>query len=634
MVKEERGNKGVTLTTYLSLAGRFCVLMPNTPRDGGISRKITNASERKKLKEIAATISVPESAGLIVRTAGAKRTKTEIKRDFEFLCRQWDEIRNLTLNSTAPTLIYAEGGLIKRSIRDLYGRDIDEVLVEGKDAYRIAKDYMKILMPSHANRVRHFKEPLPLFSRYRVEEFLSGLLKPVVRLPSGGYIVIDVTEALVAVDVNSGRSTKQASIAETALQTNLEAADEIGRQLRLRDLAGLIVIDFIDMADRRSNSAVEKQLKAVLKSDRARIQVGRISSFGILEMSRQRLRPGMLEATSTPCRHCQGTGITRSSDSLALSALRKLAEESVRCRNGDILLLRAPVEIANFLINEKRSYIGELESQRGVCIRLEADPSLAGSDCALERKRALPSDGRQQGSPEPVTIDSVRVVDTVAEDSGDSESPKEAPKRKRRRRRRGGRGSAEDRATAQESQADRETGRVDEQETTGEEAPPAAAPDALPAAAGIPAGKMDAGAAEDTSRKPPKRSRRRRQSSAREDADVAGVANEAADQPSADPETADSPKVPRKRRKSRSAGANATSVANDSGTDDSGGGTGSPADAGEGRQAAAGNGGPGPAPESDRPGMAGDSENSGQAPDQATLDGDDRKRGWWRRTAP
>ena len=334
VVKEERGNKGAALTTYLSLAGRYCVLMPNTARGGGISRKITNATDRKKLKEIASEIKVPEGAGLIIRTAGAQRTKAEIKRDYEYLKRLWEQIRDLTLKSIAPAPIYEEGNLIKRSIRDLYNRDIDEVFVEGDEGYRTAKDFMKMIMPSHAKNVKHYQDQMPLFARYQVESYLAGMFNPVVQLKSGGYIVIGVTEALVAIDVNSGRATKEGSIEETALKTNLEAADEVARQLRLRDLAGLIVIDFIDMEERKNNAAVEKRFKERLKTDRARIQVGRISGFGLLEMSRQRLRPGMLEVTTQPCPACHGTGLLRSDDSIGLQILRQLEEEggSRRCK--------------------------------------------------------------------------------------------------------------------------------------------------------------------------------------------------------------------------------------------------------------------------------------------------------------
>ena len=344
VVKEERGNKGAALTTYLSLAGRYCVLMPNTARGGGISRKITNAVDRKKLKEIAGGIEVPSGAGLIVRTAGAKRTKTEIKRDYEYLQRLWEQIRELTLKSIAPTKIYEEGDLVKRSIRDLYNRDIDEVLVEGEAGHKIAKDFMRMIMPSHSKNVKHYSDPLPLFSRYQVETYLTSMFNPVVQLKSGGYLVIGVTEALVAIDVNSGRATKEGSIEETALKTNLEAAEEVSRQLRLRDLAGLIVIDFIDMEDRRNNSAVERKLKDKLKTDRARIQVGRISGFGLLEMSRQRLRPGMIEATTQNCPHCHGTGLIRSEENLALSIIRQIEDEGVRGRSKEVVV-NCPVSL-------------------------------------------------------------------------------------------------------------------------------------------------------------------------------------------------------------------------------------------------------------------------------------------------
>ncbi|MEY3961497.1 MAG: hypothetical protein RIR14_2151, partial [Pseudomonadota bacterium] len=384
VVKEERGNKGAALTTYLSLAGRYCVLMPNTARGGGISRKITQAADRKKLKEIAGEIEVPEGAGLIIRTAGAKRTKPEIKRDYEYLMRLWEQIRELTLKSIAPAPIYEEGDLIKRSIRDLYTKEIEEVLVEGEAGYRTAKDFMRMIMPSHARQVQRYTDPTPLFARYQVEGYLAGMFNPVVQLKSGGYIVIGVTEALVAIDVNSGRATKEGSIEETALKTNLEAADEVARQLRLRDLAGLIVIDFIDMEERRNNAAVEKRLKDKLKTDRARIQVGRISGFGLMEMSRQRLRPGMLESTTQPCPHCHGTGLIRSDDSMALQVLRALEEEGTRKRSKEVLL-KAPIGIVNFLFNQKREHIALIEARYGMSVRIEADPALISPDYAIEK---------------------------------------------------------------------------------------------------------------------------------------------------------------------------------------------------------------------------------------------------------
>ncbi len=384
VVKEERGNKGAALTTYLSLAGRYCVLMPNTARGGGISRKITQAVDRKKLKEIAGEIEVPEGAGLIIRTAGAKRTKAEIKRDYEYLMRLWEEIRELTLKSMAPAQIYEEGNLIKRTIRDLYSKEIDEVLVEGEAGYRTAKDFMRMIMPANAKDVKRYDEAMPLFARFQVESYLGGMFNPTVQLKSGGYIVIGITEALVAIDVNSGRSTREGSIEDTALKTNLEASDEVARQLRLRDLAGLIVIDFIDMEERRNNVAVEKRLKDKLKTDRARIQVGRISGFGLMEMSRQRLRPGMLESTTQPCSHCHGTGLIRSDDSLGLQVLRALDEEGTRKRSKEVLL-KAPIGIVNFLINQKREHIALIEARYGMAVRIEADPAMISPDFAIEK---------------------------------------------------------------------------------------------------------------------------------------------------------------------------------------------------------------------------------------------------------
>ncbi|OIQ30206.1 MAG: ribonuclease [Alphaproteobacteria bacterium MedPE-SWcel] len=450
VVKEERGNKGAALTTYLSLAGRYCVLMPNTARGGGISRKITNAVDRKKLKEIATELDVPQGAGLIVRTAGAKRTKAEIKRDYEYLQRLWEQIRELTLKSIAPAKIYEEGDLIKRSIRDLYNREIDEVLVEGERGYRIAKDFMKMIMPSHAKNVQNYSESLPLFARYQVESYLSGMFNPTVQLKSGGYIVIGVTEALVAIDVNSGRATKEASIEETATKTNLEAAEEVARQLRLRDLAGLIVIDFIDMDERKNNAAVEKKLKDKLKTDRARIQVGRISGFGLLEMSRQRLRPGMIEATTAPCPHCHGTGLIRSDDSMALSILRQIEEEGTRGRSREVLV-KCPVDIANYLMNQKREHIAQIELRYGLSVRIEGDVKLVSPDFTLEKfKTASRSIAAVAGPVVSVDTSIMDQIDAIEEreeeaevdqapepvdatDDGDGEAK---PKRKRRRRRR------------------------------------------------------------------------------------------------------------------------------------------------------------------------------------------------------
>ncbi len=441
VVKEERGNKGAALTTYLSLAGRYCVLMPNTARGGGISRKITNAPDRKKLKEIAAEIDVPTGAGLIIRTAGAKRTKSEIKRDYEYLQRMWEQIRELTLKSIAPAKIYEEGDLIKRSIRDLYNREIDEVLVEGEGGYRIAKDFMKMIMPSHAKNVKRYEDALPLFARYQVESYLTGMFNPTVQLKSGGYIVIGVTEALVAIDVNSGRATKEGSIEETALKTNLEAAEEVARQLRLRDLAGLIVIDFIDMDERKNNSAVEKRLKDKLKTDRARIQVGRISGFGLMEMSRQRLRPGMLEATTQPCPSCHGTGLIRSDDNMALTILRQIEEEGTRRRSREVLV-RCPVSISNFLMNQKREHIAQIEARYGLSVRIEGDVHLVSPDFSMEKfktaSRIVPEATAPVVSVDATLMDLVDAdEDEAAEEETAVQAEEEAkPKRKRRRRRR------------------------------------------------------------------------------------------------------------------------------------------------------------------------------------------------------
>ncbi len=386
VVKEERGNKGAALTTYLSLAGRYCVLMPNTARGGGISRKITSAGDRKRLRDITGELEVPAGMGLIVRTAGADHTRAEIKRDYEFLLRQWEQIRELTLKSIAPTLIYEEGSLIKRSIRDLYSKEIDTILVEGEEGYREAKDYMKMLMPSHAKHVQQYNEQIPLFIRYQVESYLNAMFSPVVQLRSGGYIVIGITEALVAIDVNSGRSTKEASIEETALKTNLEAADEVARQLRLRDLAGLIVIDYIDMEENRNNRAVEKRMKDRLKSDRARLQIGRISSFGLMEMSRQRLRPGMLEVTTQPCPLCQGQGVVRSDENLSLSILREIEEEGVRGRSAEISVT-TPVSIANYIMNMKRAHLIGIEQRYGMVVTILGDPLLTSPEYRIDRSK-------------------------------------------------------------------------------------------------------------------------------------------------------------------------------------------------------------------------------------------------------
>ncbi len=458
VVKEERGNKGAALTTYLSLAGRYSVLMPNTARGGGISRKITNIPDRKRLKAIAQELEVPQGMGVIVRTAGAARTKAEIKRDFEYLLRMWESVRGLTLQSSAPALVYEEGSLIKRAIRDLYNKDIDEVLVSGDDAYREAKDFMRMLMPSHAKAVQPYKDINPLFARHGVEAQLDAMFSSQVTLKSGGYIVINPTEALVSIDVNSGRSTREHNIEDTAYRTNLEAAEEVARQLRLRDLAGLIVIDFIDMEDKRNVRNVEKKLKDCLKNDRARIQVGRISAFGLMEMSRQRIRTGVLESSSVPCPHCAGTGFVRATPSVALHILRAIEEALIRNAGYDINV-RTRTEAALYVLNQKRVHLRELETRFGVAISILADDiNLSGANYyALERgEAAAPGVARA-----PVTGVQIEVLDTSVDDAepeaDDEATPAPAQRHRERdrdrnrdrdRHRSGGRGRGEDRPVA------------------------------------------------------------------------------------------------------------------------------------------------------------------------------------------
>lgn len=457
VAKEERGNKGAALTTYLSLAGRYSVLMPNTARGGGISRKITQPTDRKRLKEIARGLEVPQGMGVILRTAGANRTKVEIKRDFEYLMRLWENVRTLTLASTAPCLVYEEGSLIKRSIRDLYNKDISEIIVSGEEGYREAKDFMKMLMPSHAKVVQPYRDLHPIFARSGIEAQLDKMLQPQVTLKSGGYIIINQTEALVSIDVNSGRSTREYSIEDTALQTNLEAAEEVARQLRLRDLAGLIVIDFIDMEEKRNNRAVEKKLKDCLKNDRARIQVGRISHFGLLEMSRQRIRASVLESTTQVCPHCAGTGLIRSQSSVALHVLRGIEEFLLKSTTHDIVVHTTP-ETALYLLNQKRDTIVDYEGRFGVSIVIDAGmPAQHGGSqhFTIERGEAVANPVKIESLlsllpeieeeddyvPEPEEEDEEEVVVVAKAESApqaaraDSEDGNR--KRKRRRRRRG-----------------------------------------------------------------------------------------------------------------------------------------------------------------------------------------------------
>ncbi|MEO7278266.1 MAG: Rne/Rng family ribonuclease [Sphingomicrobium sp.] len=420
VVKEERGNKGAALTTYLSLAGRYCVLMPNTSHGGGISRKIPNGADRKRLKSIMSDLKLPTTMGLIVRTAGLSRTKVEIKRDFDYLARLWDEIRERTLGSTAPALIYRDSDLIKRAIRDLYHREIDEVVVEGEDGYKAARGFMKLLMPSHVRRVTQHSETTPLFQRYGVEDQLSAMYQPVVQLKSGGYLVINPTEALVSIDINSGRSTREHNIEQTAFATNIEAAAEIARQLRLRDMAGLVVIDFIDMEQNNHVRKVEKAMKDALRNDRARIQVGRISSFGLMEMSRQRLRTGVLEASTKPCPHCEGTGLMRTASSAGLSALRIVEDEAARGR-GDRILLRAGREAAVYVLNKKRSELADIEARYGVSIEVLIDESFEGARMSVESSGAPPIAAPRAEVARVTDDDDSDMFDEAAEDDAEEE---------------------------------------------------------------------------------------------------------------------------------------------------------------------------------------------------------------------
>jgi ribonuclease E len=456
VVKEERGNKGAALTTYLSLAGRYSVLMPNTARGGGISRKITNAADRKRLKEIVGDLDIPTGQGIILRTAGASRTKAEVKRDFEYLQRLWENVRTLTLQSTAPCLVYEEGSLIKRTIRDLYSKEIDELLVSGEDAHGEAKDFMRMIMPSHAKNVQLYTEDQPIFSRFSVESQLDSMFSPQVTLPSGGYIVINPTEALVSIDVNSGRATKEHNIEDTALQTNLEAAEEISRQLRLRDLAGLIVIDFIDMVENRSNRAVERKLKECLKNDRARIQVGRISHFGLMEMSRQRIRFGVLESSTHKCPTCSGTGLVRSVESVALMVMRQIEDHVLR-KPGQSINVKVPTDVALYILNSKRGTLAMLEAKYALSITIVADDHVGPQHFQIERGEARVADHRERVAGTHVRVDTAGMdeaeADAAIEDDVDEAEDEEEPTeerraersddsersgRRRRRRRRGG----------------------------------------------------------------------------------------------------------------------------------------------------------------------------------------------------
>ncbi|MBV9929749.1 MAG: ribonuclease E/G [Alphaproteobacteria bacterium] len=626
VVKEERGNKGAALTTYLSLAGRYCVLMPNTTHGGGISRKISNGADRKRLKQIMADLSLPTSMSCIVRTAGLSRTKTEIKRDFDYLARLWDEIRERTLKSSAPALIYGDSDLIKRAIRDIYNRDIDEVIVEGEEGYKAARSFMKLLMPSHVRRVRHYVDPVALFQRSGVEDQLAAMYQPVVQLKSGGYLVINPTEALVSIDINSGRSTREHNIEQTAYATNIEAANEIARQLRLRDMAGLVVIDFIDMESNGHIRKVEKAMKDALKNDRARIQVGRISSFGLMEMSRQRLRTGVLEASTKPCPHCDGTGLMRTAASSGLSALRMIEDEAARGR-GSRIILRAGREAAIYVLNRKRGEIGDIEARYGVLVEVLIEESFEGARMAVESLGPPPVQRpRVEPLPEPEldeedVADEAEDIDEDEEEAAEAEPPARAPRGERperdrergeeerggrRRRRRRGRRGGRHRGDEGEPQAAEHPAEESEAAEAEPAAPPPVTASEEPAPAPAPATEEAAEEKPKTRRRP--RARRKEVEEAAPEASpeapaVVQPAPEPAPQPepvAAMPEAAESPKPKRSRRKK------------------------APAPEAE------------PAAEAPAPAAANDVGETGGAPasgdDDAPGEASGPRRGWWQRT--
>ena len=472
VVKEERGTKGAALTTYLSLAGRYCVLMPNTARGGGISRKIVSPADRKRLKSIASNLAVPEGMGVIIRTAGLKRTKPEIKRDYEYLLRIWNTVRELTLESSAPCLVHEEGDLIKRGIRDLYNKEITEILVAGEDGYRAAKNFMKTLMPSQSKVVQPYRDSTPLFHKYKVEREISEMFSPRVTLKSGAYLVIGLTEALVAIDVNSGRATKERNIEETAYRTNLEAAAEVARQIRLRDLAGLIVIDFIDMEVSKNVRAVEAKMKECLKADRARIRVGRISSFGLMELSRQRLRPDLMEASTNSCPACGGAGVVRSTESTALSVLRSIEDEGMR-EPGAEITVDVPSGVAIYILNQKRAALREIETRYNFEVTVRIDNDLITPDHTIERKKRSDDAGSQKMAED----DATETADTAAKAADEDDEARSGSRRRRRGRRRRGRRSDGDTPESSDAQdSDREEAdaapEIDEstREETGAEA--------------------------------------------------------------------------------------------------------------------------------------------------------------------
>jgi ribonuclease E len=556
VVKEERGNKGAALTTYLSLAGRYTVLMPNSTSGGGISRKISSTSDRKRLKDMVSDLKLPRSMGLIVRTAGMSRTKPEIKRDFDYLARVWDEIREKTLASVAPALIHSDSDLIKRAIRDIYNKEIEEVVVEGEDGYKSAKAFMKLLMPSHARRVKAYSDPVPLFQRYGAEDQLRAMYDPMVQLKSGGYLIINPTEALVSIDINSGRSTKEHNIEQTALHTNLEAAREIARQLRLRDMAGLVVIDFIDMEYSSNIRKVEKAMKDALRNDRARIQIGRISSFGLMEMSRQRLRTGVLEATTRPCPHCDGTGLVRTASSAGLSALRVIEDEAARGK-GTLIRLAASTEAAIYLLNEKRADLVEIEQRYGVSVEVVPEGEDEGAKMSVSSSGPRPAQAPRFDPiiDEEEDEDLPEDEDAFEEEEEEQREPRarrerrepvegedDGGRKKKRRRRRGGRGRnrADGENGGEGDNGDNDDGEADtDGDSTGDEETRTEAAD---------------GAADDNGEARPKKRRRRggRGRKRRDangdviegDAQDDGEGDDSADAPAADEVAAEAPAAP------------------------------------------------------------------------------------------
>ncbi len=578
VVKEERGNKGAALTTYLSLAGRYSVLMPNTGKGGGISRKITNAEDRKRLKEIAQELEVPEGMGLILRTAGASRTKVEIRRDYEYLMRMWESVRELTLASVAPALVYEEGNLVKRSIRDLYNKDIDEVHVAGEEAYREAKDFMRMLMPSHARSVKPYREQTPLFASFGVESQLDAMFSSTVTLKSGGYLVINQTEALVAIDINSGRSTREHNIEDTALKTNLEAAEEIARQLRLRDLAGLVVIDFIDMEENRNNRAVEKKLKECLKDDRARIQVGRISAFGLLEMSRQRIRTGVLESSSIPCPHCAGAGMIRSTPSVALQILRALEETLIKSASHNLIVRTRP-EVALYVLNQKRAHLADLEARFAIAITVATDANLIGTryfelekgEFVGNEARVVPTSFKAEAVSSDVDDDALDAAAEAAAldaETGDNETTageaqgergegdREGGRRRRRRRRRrrgGDRDGQGQQFDGDQADGDAEGDEGDEGADREDGVEDAAEPVTVEAATGTPTVAAPESVADEPApveAAKPKRSRARKPKAAAAEAEAEPTKTEAdVVEAEAAPAKAEKPKRSRSRRK-------------------------------------------------------------------------------------